>query len=66
MPLTLEQWSILFGVAVPLLSFAGSWAAGRVHHYYLRRDVDSVTRSVRAAHWRLDEIQAPPAPTMDR
>lgn len=64
--LSLEQLGIVVAIAVPLLSFAGSWFAVRVHLHYLRRDLDRVGRSVRAAHWRLDESGAPPAPTLDR
>jgi hypothetical protein len=45
-----------------LLAFAGAWGGINVHLRYLRRDVDHATRSARKAHWRLDSIQAPPAP----
>jgi hypothetical protein len=45
-----------------LCSFAGSWAAIRVHLQYLRRDVDRATKSARRAHRRLDLIDAPAAP----
>lgn len=41
---------------------AGAGAAIKVHLDYLRRDVDDARRSCRAAHWRLDEIAAPPSP----
>jgi hypothetical protein len=63
---TIDQLALVVGIATPVLSFAGAWAAVKVHLFYLRRDVDRVAHSVRAAHWRLDEIQAPPAPTVHR
>ena len=44
------------------LSFAGAWAAVRVHLFYLRQEISRVSRSARAAHWRLDTAGAPPAP----
>jgi len=62
---TFETLAAIFAIAVPVLSYAGTWAANRVHLSYLRRDVDECRRSVRRAHWRLDEIQAPPAPSVD-
>lgn len=68
----MSEWIALAAFAFTVLnvgmayvaSRAGSAAAVRVHLDYLRRDVDSVTRSARAAHWRLDEVGAPPAPTV--
>jgi hypothetical protein len=66
MTVTVETLSLLAAVGVPVLSFAGAWAAIKVHLFYIRRDLDQVIRSARAAHWRLDEIQAPPAPTVHR
>jgi hypothetical protein len=44
------------------LSFAGAWGGIRVHLLYMRRDLDGVMRSARGAHWRLDQVDAPPAP----
>jgi hypothetical protein len=58
---TLESPIVLAAVSA-LCSFAGSWAAIRVHLQYLRRDVDRANRSARRAHRRLDLIDAPPAP----
>ena len=64
--MTAEAWIALGGLAVAALSGGASYLASsiavRVHLDYLRRDVDGVGRSVRSAHWRLDQIQAPPAP----
>jgi hypothetical protein len=45
---------------------AGTTAAIKVHLEYLQRDVAFVTTSARAAHWRLDEIDAPQAPVVSR
>lgn len=64
--MNLEQLAALFAIGVPVLSFVGSWVGGRVHLHYMRRDLEETRRSVRAAHWRLDEINAPPAPTVSR
>lgn len=67
-----EAWIALAGVVVPVLcglaafvfARAGAQAGVKVHLHYLRRDVDDARRSARAAHWRLDEVGAPPAPTV--
>lgn len=55
---------VMLAVALlsPLLSFAGAWAAIKVHLMYLRAEVSRQGRSIRGAHWRLDELGAPPAP----
>lgn len=65
-----ESWIALGALAVTigsgLAAYVASGAAVKVHLSYLREKVDETKRSVRAAHWRLDEINAPPAPTVDR
>lgn len=59
---------LVFTVVGALVSYvaarAGAGAAVKVHLDYLRRDVDDTRRSVRAAHWRLDEVGAPPSPSI--
>ena len=68
--MTVEAWIALAALAVTigsgLAAYIASSAAVKVHLSYLREKIDETKRSVRAAHWRLDEIQAPPAPTVDR
>ncbi len=68
--MNVEAWIALAGLGITLLSaaaaFIGSSAAVKVHLNYMRRDLDDARRSVRAAHWRLDEVGAPPAPTVSR
>lgn len=63
----LKLLAFIVAVAVPILSYvaakAGAGAAVTIHLDYLRRDVDQVSKSTRAAHWRLDEVGAPPAPS---
>lgn len=54
--------SVLVAVVAAVCSFAGAWGGLNVHLRYLRRDVDHATRSARKAHWRLDQLKAPPAP----
>lgn len=57
-------FTVLNGVVSYVTSRAGASAAIQVHLEYLRRDVEETRRSARAAHWRLDETGAPPAPTV--
>lgn len=54
--------AILSGAVAGLIA----WGGLIVELRYMRRDLDAVTKSTRAAHWRLDETGAPPAPTLDR
>ena len=54
--------SILVALAAGVFSFVGAWGGLKVHLMYLRRDLDRATRSARKAHWRLDQLGAPPAP----
>ena len=57
---------LVLALIVPLASYvaarAGTNAALNVHFQYLRRDVDRAARQIDAAHWRLDQIDAPAAP----
>lgn len=45
-----------------LLAFVGSWSAIKIQLTYMQRDINRNTHSVRAAHWRLDQVKAPAAP----
>lgn len=46
--------SLIVAVLTGAFSFAGSWAAIKVHLFYLRRDIDH-------AHKRIDQLEGKPA-----